>query len=173
MQEMSANLSDTLLTPARSLRRWFQFTLRTLFVVTTVVAAVAGYAAKQYHIVREREEWLRTRAVPPAIEFRMGTLEDVLQHSQELRTKGDTGRRPPWFRAVLGDRAQASVYLPNDSTDADFARAARLFPEADVYRSLVDLPIQVVEQFRRNRLTYDGPATSSQGKATFTERDSP
>jgi hypothetical protein len=44
--------------PPNRKRRWFQFNLRTLLIVVTLLAAVCGYVARQAKIVTERKALL-------------------------------------------------------------------------------------------------------------------
>jgi hypothetical protein len=39
-------------------RRWFRFSLRTLFVVVTVACAPCGWLGRQFYVARERQELL-------------------------------------------------------------------------------------------------------------------
>ena len=44
--------------PPKLKRRWYQFSLRALMIVVTLVAAVCGYVGWQATIVRERDAML-------------------------------------------------------------------------------------------------------------------
>ncbi len=111
-------------TPPR--RRWFCFSLRTLFVAVTLLAVIGwlGWNLKQ---VRERS------AVRPEL------------HGSEIRDRSDafvitisdkelpTGELP-WLWRQFGARHEQSLYLKQDEmSDAQFARIRRLFPEAKIW----------------------------------------
>jgi hypothetical protein len=100
-------------------RRRFQFRLRTLFVVVTVVAVACGYIGHEWRIVRERQY-------------------------KEIRYNGDiSGRyrvqpipgavRPAsisWLRQFLGDRPVKAIFMQEGSSADERRRLQELFPEA-------------------------------------------
>ncbi len=113
-------------------RRWFRFSLRTMFVVVTMVAATLGW---ELHVVRSRQNLLAI------IEERHGFAEFPV--TAEDRQAVDCGvalalyERPvvPYWREWLGDAPVECFLLPVElfSTD-DALNIARNFPESEVWR---------------------------------------
>jgi hypothetical protein len=101
-------------TPPR--RRWFQFSLRTMFVVVALAAVPLGWASRQYEIARERQEFA------DRIVRSMG-LHGVLYVYE-----------PEWKHWLFGDGTVLLLGLPAESTDDDLAEACRLFPEAGIVK---------------------------------------
>ena len=115
----------------RPKRRWFRFSLRTLFVVVTVFCVWLGWLGWQWRIVQERESasyWLRER------------LGDV------WRTPGGyvTAQRPSMernyneslvpsrLRTMLGDQIAWVLELPPTLSESERERMLELYPEAEV-----------------------------------------
>jgi hypothetical protein len=96
--------------PKQRKRRWFQFSLRTLFVVVTLMAVVCGYIAQQYKIVGEREE-----------------MWNHLTCSYEGYEREINGL--PWLRRQFGDRDWRAIWVP-EATREEQERIKSLFPEA-------------------------------------------
>jgi hypothetical protein len=99
-------------------RRWFRFTLRTLFAVVTLFGVLAGYVIGQYNWYRERQSVF---ADP-----RMCTVAEPRPNV-----------RAPGLLWMFGDLSWESVSLASHSkfppaTSEDLARTMRLFPEARV-----------------------------------------
>jgi len=80
-----------------------------------VVAIFALSLAREFTVVRARQEWLRLNAA--------------------LTVSGTSNPEPapraimPW-RVWMGDRPQPALYFPTDMSEAKRRRAQRLFPEA-------------------------------------------
>lgn len=101
-------------------RRWFRFSLRTLFVVMTVFGCWLG---SNLHWIQERHaalDWIKTQA---------GAWHDV---PVSQGAKGET--RAPWQTRIFGDTGveQIVVVVEKDAVVAKQRELARLFPEADV-----------------------------------------
>jgi hypothetical protein len=111
------------MTPAPK-RRWFRFSLRTLFVAVTVFAIWLGLELK---FIRERRDFLETRDR----NVEADGLSDVFIY--EFGTKPKSWPIPFW-RRWLGDETRELIVLWSNSTDADRQRAAELFPEAQICR---------------------------------------
>ena len=101
-------------------RRWFRFSLRTMFVACTVVAVWLGLVS---HKVRER---------------RLAAQNTRLYSAEE---NGEDDRRSyhhpsiPWYRKLMGDRVYRWVQVNDSASDDELANAERLFPEAVVMRN--------------------------------------
>jgi hypothetical protein len=109
-------------------RRWFRFTLRTLFVVVTVFAGCLAY---ELHSIRCR----------------------VLERSQiearggKVFHSGDEPFDPPTIplklHALLGDHQVSALELPESEDDPEVSRIANLFPEAVIWHGeYARLPIR-------------------------------
>ena len=94
----------------------FQFRLRTLMIMVTLVAAVCGYVAHEARIVRERRIQITARS----------SSRILVYHGEQALPNG-----PNWFRFALGD-VPIEWISPDHryATSADMLRA--LFPEAVV-----------------------------------------
>jgi hypothetical protein len=101
-------------------RRWFRFSLRTLFVVVTVAAIAVGWVVYHLDWMRQRRQALESHAilVPVACDFGLGQC------------------RTPWPLWILGeaDVGAVSFALPSSTSDEEVERIRRLFPEVDVGR---------------------------------------
>jgi hypothetical protein len=100
-------------------RRWFQFGLRTMFVVVTVFAVWLG---SELNFVRARQAALTDGSVlgkrrPDELDF-----EDLFP--------GTTLATIPIWRKWLGDNAYQWLSLPAESTQAEMDRIKKTFPEA-------------------------------------------
>ncbi len=110
-------------------RRRFQFRLRTLMIVVTLLAVPCAYVGWQENIVRERKEWIR--------EYSHFVLSDPtilqLDHPMVLHARGDLSRGPSFIRRWLGDQLFPMAILPRNSSASEINVAATLFPEADIF----------------------------------------
>lgn len=106
-----------------------RFSLRTLFVLVTVLGLGFGWLAWQVHFVHERQRIVRV-----------------------IQAGGGLAMRPEWIsqlssiRRWLGDSARAILYLPEERfSQSDAARFGEYFPEAEVRR----LPQSAVDHAKR------------------------
>ncbi len=121
--------------PPKRKRRWFQFHLRTLLIVVTLLAAPLGYVGWQAKIVRERHDLLK-RLVG------MGGLSINAEQAERLSGSGlaaqEIAHRPatqvPWIRRLLGDETIAFLVLPSRLNGPDVEEIIDAFPEAAVKR---------------------------------------
>ena len=91
-------------------RRWFQFSLGTMFLVVTLFAV---WLAQETQTVAERKrtrDWL----------FERGGRENY---------------RYDWWpiRRLLGDKPSNAIFPPSDTTPEEWARLHDVFPEAYVF----------------------------------------
>jgi len=104
-------------------RQRFKFSLRTLFVVVTLLTAICGYLGWQAHIVRHRqyllERFVRPRNRLASIEINPFTWREVPDS---------------WIRTAMGDYAVSSWYVDRSISDSDFEAIKDVFPEAIVRR---------------------------------------
>jgi hypothetical protein len=102
-------------------RRWFQFSLRTLMIVVTLLAGPCAYVGWQANVVRHRRELIRSVVVAGSyvgFDF-AGELEDSI----------------PWLRRLLGDEPIRLFGLLG-ATGEKREEISAAFPEADVQRWL-------------------------------------
>ncbi|HEY2840785.1 MAG TPA: hypothetical protein VGJ26_16630 [Pirellulales bacterium] len=114
-------------TPPR--RRWFQFSLATMFVVVTIFAIWLKW---ELNFVHERKEAIGAARHNPGHE----PIDDLADDTVFVIFPGDspnTGNpRLPFWRIWLGDQPVAGVATPPDASDETIHKWKRLFPEAEV-----------------------------------------
>jgi hypothetical protein len=108
-------------------RRWFAFSLRTLFVAVTVVCVLIPWGIKNWRRVREREDLFR------AFCARGAALGPVFAPGEPIIYKV-TGKPIPWSWRLFGaEDPGADIWLPPDKFTADERdHLQALFPEAFV-----------------------------------------
>jgi hypothetical protein len=100
--------------------RWFQFSLRTLLIVVTLLAVGCGYVGWQVKIVRGRRAMLRT------IDAAGGRYLAINDDDLPARMTG-----PGWIRRFLGDVAVVEIDFHASSLSQDDLKEK--FPEADCH----------------------------------------
>ena len=104
--------------------RWFRFSLRTMFVLVTVVSVWLGWQVKW---IRDRREFLKGEA--------------VIFVAHDMSYQRDGSCAPPWPLGLFGEVGQSEFRLfinsldHNHLTAEDLAaaeKARRLFPECDI-----------------------------------------
>jgi len=122
----SIPLSDITMTPPR--RRWFAFSLRTMFVGVVLIAASLA-------LVRHQLDWIEER------------------HQEFLWEEGDLGDAPPpWHLWIFGERygvegMSIGVTDPDVGAPEERERMQRLFPEARVvYRKVRHITAEPAER---------------------------
>jgi hypothetical protein len=115
-------------------RRRFQFRLRMLMIVVTLLAVACGYVGWQAKVVRQRAEvlnWLQER----------GPLKHVVYGTPGYDTEQDVHRRwsvaindpdLPWLRRLLGDHWIMTIIHPTAAVDDEIERVRKAFPEAQL-----------------------------------------
>lgn len=102
---------------SRLRRRWFQFSLATMFVVVTALAVLLGWELKFIEQRAEFRDWL-------------------LNSGGDFRFKVNTPQLGaddvPVWRDWLGDSSCSLIMLGHNPTPAQFEKAHKLFPEAEV-----------------------------------------
>ena len=122
--------------PPKRKRRWFQFSLRTLMIVVTLLAVPCAYVGWQAKIVSERRNWL---ANPQFV---------CLPNDPENCSL-------PWIRRLFGDTECIFMIADDAVSDADLAACRSAFPELDVRRDK-DQPTGAQIHFRNGTLIF-GP----------------
>ena len=99
------------MTETKPKRRWFRFSLRTLFVLVTIVGVAAGWVAYQLNWIRERHKFV----------VQYGSVE-----FPGLKPNLNTGL--PWSLKLFGELPEYEVLAPSSQVQ----RAQELFPEAAI-----------------------------------------
>ncbi len=98
-------------------RRWFRFSLRSLFVVVTLVALLAGWVASSLNWIRDRRDFVGEGGEMNAI----------------IHTQPGQFVEAPSLLWVFGEEGAQFLVLSTDD-ESDFRKAQRLFPEAKVVK---------------------------------------
>lgn len=113
-------------------RRWFRFSLRTLLILTTLVACWLGWESS---VVRGRKQLMQEMETRQGV--RVLTAE-AYSASHDSRTPSEPIARVGALRRWLGDRAiQEIEYMRefHNLSPAEIARLSRTFPEATVHET--------------------------------------
>jgi hypothetical protein len=123
------------MTPAPN-RRWFAYSLRTLFVVVTVFGVFGGWLVWQVHVIRERCDLVERInddggfAGTAVISGKTMRGETVCRLS--VPRPGDRFLYPVgWFRRLMGDIPITHVQIPTESV-IELGRIQATFPEANI-----------------------------------------
>ena len=104
-------------------KRWFRFSLRSLFIVITAFACWLGYYVNW---IRDRHQALNGVEYSANIEELNNNVVVTLPPPHPF----------PWSLTVLGEQPVNAIAIPGSKSDpgneAKIASFARLFPEADV-----------------------------------------
>ena len=92
-----------------------QFSLRTLFIVVTILAIPCWYVGAQYRFVHARKQFLQ------------------YTNTSSLTEEGST-LTIPWIRKLLGDQSYDSIVTYEILSDEELERIQALFPESEIYR---------------------------------------
>jgi hypothetical protein len=92
-------------------RRWFRFSLRTLFAVVTVFCIVGGWAAYQLNWIRERQAFRESGKIV----YAWGT---------------NHGPDAPGMLWMFGETGESGLRLDVAPDDPELKRAQAMFPEA-------------------------------------------
>ncbi len=138
--------------PPAPKRRWFRFSLRTMFVVVTVLAVLLGWIVYQFNWIRQRHELLAEQdAVTQQLRL-------VLMPHFVVKTRGML-----W---LFGEEGRGNVDLVLDGrdpsrppdTEKELERAKRLFPESTV-NAIVIRDFPPVRPLYAPRPPAENPAT--------------
>jgi hypothetical protein len=151
-------------------RRWFRFSLRTMFLLVTTVCGILGWNLK---IVRERQaamKWLEDlggSAMDCQCIYSM-----MLDGPRVVRSYNDK-LRPSWLRKVLGDKKIMTVELPPTLTTIERNRIWAIFPEAQIQQwspsgwfyhmswHRLFRPFPGGRHFTSDRVAEDGPVAAN------------
>ena len=112
------------MTDQSSPSRRFQFRLRTLMIVVTLLAVPCAYVGSQAKIVRNRRtmrEWLQSH----------GAM--VMTIAVDISTKKRFQPSVSWLREMFGDSGVVSIGVRRPLSSAEEQRLKAAFPEAVVY----------------------------------------
>src|SRR5689334_14094047 len=117
----------------RSRRSWFSFSLRTMFVVVTVICC---WLAWESNVVRQRKSVLRELKTKPGIEV---TTAAVWKAQYRRPTSPfEPPAQIPLVRRWLGDEAIQEIGYTagfNEPSAVELGRLASIFPEAKLRRN--------------------------------------
>jgi hypothetical protein len=97
-------------------RRRFQFRLRSLMIVVTLLAIPLGYVGWQAKIVRKRNAMLENPRV-----------------ANSIRETVDGKPMISWLRRLLGDQDYAEIYVGGNVSAEEITNYRLAFPEAEVH----------------------------------------
>ncbi len=103
-------------------RRWYQFSLRTLLIVVTLLAMTCGYVASEAKIVGVRNA-ARARIESLGGQYKVGGA-----------IFGDYEEKVPLVRRWLGDEPVNFVLLPDSASSSDEQRIREVFPDVVIGR---------------------------------------
>ncbi|HEY2838669.1 MAG TPA: hypothetical protein VGJ26_05955 [Pirellulales bacterium] len=109
----------------KSRRRWFQFGLRTMFVVVTVCAAFLGWLTWEWRYVHARKACMHK------------LLEGIHERGMRIGIMRDEdikmNKGVPFWRRWLGDQAVPMlVYFPSSIPESEVEEIESLLPEVSV-----------------------------------------
>ena len=128
-------------------RRWFRFSLRTLFVAVTLFACWLGWQMKFIRDRKEMRQWIVAQGGHTG-NFGDPFADDLFNEESE-----EIAPPIPWLRQILGDEGIGYIELPRKSSSADRNRIAALFPEANILPWEVETPFE----FGTTVTGYDAP----------------
>ena len=108
----------------------FQFRLRTLLIVVTVLAIPCAVVGWELHFIRQRQValvWLKEGAG-----WAVTTAEYQQSPDQAPHNPSGPAMEIPAWRRWLGDEPIAAIGFDRKTSKADRERVRRLFPEAGI-----------------------------------------
>jgi hypothetical protein len=101
-------------------RRWFQFSLRTLMIVVTMLAVASGYVAHEKGIVEERSAFL--------FNLHGGAWGTAMPGKSNPND-------PSPLRLMLGDERVRFICFSPSQLGVDADRIRSLFPEVETFQN--------------------------------------
>jgi hypothetical protein len=131
--------------PPKRKRRWFQFSLRSLMIVVTLLAVPLGYIGWQAKIVRERRAALDIivesdggywRDRHEKVSSMIGMFPDfsLPRKAYTMISESHPGTEPGWVRRWIGDETIMVIFMRDDFLGCDAADLCERFPEADIVK---------------------------------------
>ncbi len=121
--------------PPKRKRRWFQFSLRTLLIVVTLLGVVCGYVSRQVAIVKERVVMAAAPGVDSVVAANpRDIITSLSSGSGVVHVTSDSLESIPWFRSWLGDRYYLGLSIDKSASDDEITRYKQAFPEATIVR---------------------------------------
>jgi hypothetical protein len=116
------------MTETKQKRRWFRFSLRTMFVVVTIVGVGYGIFLfqKQASLVHQRHQFV------VKLEEDAKQLKGMSAASAELSPLKNPDRTLSPIRRYLGDHNYSRLVLPFSYNQTDIDQAVALFSEAEI-----------------------------------------
>jgi hypothetical protein len=113
-------MRKTVMSEDKPRRRWFSFSLRTLFVLVTIFGVWLGLQVKWMQDRHAALDWVKA--------------QEVVWHEIPVSQGAILGRDAPWQLRLLGESGaeQVSVLVENDERAPRQQTLERLFPEAEV-----------------------------------------
>jgi hypothetical protein len=116
------------MTETKPKRRWFRFSLRTLFMLVTIIGV--GYGVflflKEARLVYQRRQFVAK------LEADAKSLKGLSDASAEPSPLKNPDRTLPPIRRYLGDHSYSRIVLPISYSQTDVDQAVALFPEAEI-----------------------------------------
>ena len=119
--------------PPKHKRRCFQFSLRALMIVVTILAVPCAYVGWHAKIIHRRKAMINKLTRMDGICVTAAQVAEV-DSSHEF---DDTTPKLPWIREWLGDEPMFGLYIPESVPEADANEIASAFPEAVVSQSRI------------------------------------
>ncbi len=102
------------MTDTKPKRRWFRFSLWTLFVLVTIIGVGAGWVLYQLNWIRQRHELIAACGHQPMIAMFYNGETSVVSNGAILFTAPD----PPWSLRLFGEKPFLWIAI-NDYERAD------------------------------------------------------
>jgi hypothetical protein len=116
--------------PPKRRRRWFQFSLRTLMIVVTLLAVPCAYVGWHAKIIHRRQAMLNKLTRLNGACLTVAQVTEI-EPSHEF----DDTTKLPWIREWLGDEPVFGLNIPESVPEVDANEIASAFPEAVVSQS--------------------------------------
>jgi hypothetical protein len=113
-------------------RRWFAFSLRTMFIMVTMLCIAVAWLTYQLHWIRERHAAMSSLRGRQILTFDNGSSYRNGKESFTtfwVRVK----RKPaPWSLHIFGEWGAGYLILDLPETDPELAHIRKLFPEGSI-----------------------------------------
>ena len=123
------------MTESKPKRRWFRFSLRTLFVLTTVFGVAMCWFERQLEIVRHRKQLLAlldSKVLPNSFPRYSTVIFDNRAYVLNGNCEIEADLQLSWIRRTCGDRLVPVICLPENTSSDEFTNFKTAFPEATV-----------------------------------------